>query len=116
MTAHSQATNEDTAGASVWTEEKIRALGVITDLPTAGRIFGIGRAQAYDLARAGEFPAPVIAVGARFRVPVAGILAVLAISPGDGDLTTSAKRSVDHHDAIRCVEPPDQPPSEQGEP
>jgi hypothetical protein len=88
-----------------WTEEEIRALGVVTDLPTAGRIFGIGRSQAYTLARAGEFPAPVITVGARFRVPVAGVLTALGLTSAN-DLTAPADASVDHHDAIRCVDTP----------
>jgi hypothetical protein len=116
VTSRQQPSDEDvTAGGPVWTEERIRALGVITDLPTAGRIFGMGRVQAYDLARTGEFPAPVIAVGARFRVPVAGILTALGIPPDGRDLTPSAMASVDHHDAIRCVATPGEQPSEQGE-
>jgi hypothetical protein len=32
---------------TVWTEARIRALGAVTDLPTAGRIFGLGRSLAY---------------------------------------------------------------------
>jgi hypothetical protein len=116
VTSRQQPSSDDsTGGGLVWTEERIRALGVITDLPTAGRIFGIGRAQAYDLARTGEFPAPVIAVGARFRVPVAGILTALGIPPDGHDLTTPATASVDHHDAIGCAATPGEPPSDQGE-
>lgn len=82
-----------------WTEQRIRALGAITDLPTAGRIFGLGRAMSYELARTGQFPAPLIRVGARYKVPVAGILTTLGL-PVSGDLTSSAKSSVDHHDEI----------------
>jgi hypothetical protein len=65
----------------VWTEADIRALGAVTDLPTAASIFGIGRAQAYDLAKTDEFPVPVIRVGARYRVAVAAILTVLLLPP-----------------------------------
>jgi hypothetical protein len=90
----------ETAPPEVWTEERIRALGAITDLPTAGRIFGLGRAMSYDLARTDQFPVPVIRVGARYRVPVAGILTALGLAPSGGDLTPPAKRSVDHHHEI----------------
>ncbi|RLK24695.1 hypothetical protein DER29_2624 [Micromonospora sp. M71_S20] len=91
----------------VWTEERIRALGAITDLPTAGRVFGLGRALSYELARTGDFPVPVLRVGFRYKVPVAGILTALGLPPATGDLTPDAKRSVDHHDAIRSITPPD---------
>ena len=65
----------------VWTDADIRALGAITDLPTAASIFGIGRAQAYELAKNDDFPVPVIRVGSRYRVPVAAILAALRLPP-----------------------------------
>ena len=64
---------------AVWTEAEIRALGAVTDLPTAASIFGIGRAQAYELAKNDDFPVPVIRVGARYRVAVAAILTVLLL-------------------------------------
>jgi hypothetical protein len=91
--------------SDVWSEQRIRALGAVTDLPTAGRIFGLGRSLAYELARTDRFPAPVIRVGERYRVPVAGILTALGI-PAAGDLTGTAKRSVDHHGEIRSTDPP----------
>jgi hypothetical protein len=90
----------------VWTEERIRALGAVTDLPTAAKIFGLGRALAYELARNNDFPVPVIRVGARYRVPVAPILTILHVPAGSGDLTPPAEPSVDHHDEIRSVDPP----------
>ncbi|MEV0899643.1 hypothetical protein [Actinoplanes sp. NPDC049802] len=97
----------------VWTEDRIRALGAVTDLPTAARIFGLGRSLAYDLARTDRFPAPVILAGTRYRVPVAGILTALGI-PSSGDLTSSAQRSVDHHGEIRP--PAAHHHADQGEP
>ncbi len=90
MTADHNTTDEDTPQPGdavvrndrpVWTEADIRALGAVTDLPTAASIFGIGRAQAYELAKNDDFPVPVIRVGARYRVAVAGILAALQLPP-----------------------------------
>jgi hypothetical protein len=107
--------DDATSGGQVWTEEQVRALGVITDLPTAGRIFGIGREQAYLLARTGEFPAPVVHLGARIKVPVAGILAALGLTSAP-DLTMPAQRSVNHPDAIRYVDAHDEPDDRLGEP
>jgi len=37
-------------------------LPVVVDLLTAARVSGIGRTTAYALARAGEFPCPVLKV------------------------------------------------------
>lgn len=65
----------------LWTEDAIRALGMVTDLPTAASIFGLGRALAYELAKNDQFPVPVIRVGTRYRVPVAPILAALQLPP-----------------------------------
>lgn len=63
--------------ADGWTPARIRALGPVTDVPTAAAIFGIGRSAAYELVQRGAFPVPVLRIGARYRVPVAAILAVL---------------------------------------
>ncbi|GAA3292689.1 hypothetical protein GCM10020218_068090 [Dactylosporangium vinaceum] len=103
-----------------WTAERIRELGVVTDLPTAAKVFGLGRALAYQLARDGQFPVPVLRVGNRYRVAVAAILAALHLptapdtvtdpvtepdrSGGSGsvdDLIVPPQSSVDHHDEIR---------------
>ncbi len=109
--------NTEAAGdATLWTEQRIRALGAVTDLPTAGRIFGLGRSLAYALAQAGEFPAPVIRVATRYRVPTAGILTALGINPGSGDLTTAPHPSVDDHDEIRTNDAPAPAAHHQGEP
>lgn len=60
-----------------WTVDRIRNLGATTDVVTAGEIFGIGRTNAYSLAKNGEFPVPLIRAGSQYRVPVPKILAVL---------------------------------------
>ncbi|MEU2615905.1 helix-turn-helix domain-containing protein [Micromonospora sp. NPDC007271] len=61
----------------MWTLERIRALGAVTDVATAGEIFGLSRSSAYDMAQAGTLPVPVIKVGSRYRVSVTAIIAVL---------------------------------------
>lgn len=73
-----------------WTEDEVRALGVATDVVTAGQILGLSRNTAYRLARAGVFPVPVIQAGHQYRIPVAGLLAALHLdptpaAPDDGD-------------------------------
>ncbi|GAA0898491.1 hypothetical protein [Virgisporangium aurantiacum] len=99
-------------GDQPWTEGRIRALGVVTDLSTAAQVFGLGRALAYQLARDGKFPVPVLKVGNRYRVAVAAILAALHLPAAPattepagpapvGDLIVPPQSSVDHHDENR---------------
>lgn len=64
-----------------WNEADVRGLGVTTDLVTAGSVLGIGRNAAYALNADGRFPVPVLALGATYRVPVAGLLRVLGLEP-----------------------------------
>ena len=99
--------------AEGWTEQRVRALGVVTDLPTAGQILGLSRTTAYALARQGRFPTPVLRVGRLYRVSVNDLLRVLnlATDPPDGRLerppagsvdgsdTTGATTVEEHHDA-----------------
>lgn len=62
-----------------WTADEVRALGVTTDLVTAGSILRIGRTRAFELAQAGQFPVPVICTGTRYVVPTAPLLALLGL-------------------------------------
>ncbi|WP_433724544.1 helix-turn-helix domain-containing protein [Actinoplanes sp. CA-051413] len=57
--------------------EELKALGAITDVVTAGKFLGISRNTAYRLARRGEFPIPLIRVGAQYRVPTAALIVAL---------------------------------------
>jgi hypothetical protein len=67
------------------TLDEITALPAVTDLVTAGRALGLGRTKAYELARAGQFPCPVIRAGKTWLVPTAGLLALLGLPvPGTG--------------------------------
>ncbi|MFG1953913.1 helix-turn-helix transcriptional regulator [Micromonospora sp. NPDC048830] len=98
-------------GSDAWTAERIRALGAVTDLATAARIFGLSRSVAYDLAKRGQFPVPVLRFGSRYRVPVAAILHALhlpaaddlepASPPPDGDLIPGRRHGWITPDRIR---------------
>jgi hypothetical protein len=57
-----------------WTSEAVHALGVTTDVATAGEILGIGRSKAYELARNDELPVRLLRIGRRYIVPVAPVL------------------------------------------
>ena len=50
------------------------------DLMTAAAVLGLGRTKAYDLAKRGEFPVPVIRIGDSYRIPTAALLTLLGIS------------------------------------
>jgi hypothetical protein len=71
-------------GVVVWSIERIRALGAVTDLRTAAQILGLSANTAYALARRDAFPVPVIRAGGQYRVPVQAILAVLGVCPPPG--------------------------------
>jgi hypothetical protein len=86
--------DDASVGDGPWTIDRIHALGATTDLRTAATIFGLSRNTAYDLARRGEFPVPVLRVGARYRVSVPAILAILG---GCAACTDRQPRSADPH-------------------
>jgi hypothetical protein len=68
---------------TIWTVDAIRDLGSITSIETAGAILGIGRTKAYELARTGGFPVPVIKVGRRYLVPIPRLLALLGAAAAE---------------------------------
>jgi hypothetical protein len=67
----------------VWSAAEVRALGVSTDLETAGSVLRIGRTKAHELARSGKFPAPVLRLGNKYMVPTAPLLALLHLGEPD---------------------------------
>jgi hypothetical protein len=67
-----------------WDVEAVRALGVTTDVETAGSILGIGRSKAYALAKTGRFPAKTIRVGRSYVVSVPAILKLLGVGSRTG--------------------------------
>jgi predicted DNA-binding transcriptional regulator AlpA len=74
----------------VWSPERVKALGVRTDVETAGSIFGLSRTQSYEAVNAGRFPVPTFRIGRRVVVPVAPILALLRINTTSLELPNAA--------------------------
>jgi hypothetical protein len=62
------------------TPAQIRSLPVTIDLVTAARAFGVGRTTAYQLARTGAFPCPVLRVGRIYRVRTADLINALGLA------------------------------------
>lgn len=69
--------------------DELLDLPATVDIPTAAKALSIGRTLAYQLARAGQFPVPVLRLGSRYRVPSSGLLAALGVEPA-GDMRPSA--------------------------
>jgi predicted site-specific integrase-resolvase len=64
-----------------WSAEEVAALPVVVDLVTAAHALGMGRTSAYEAARRGDFPVPVMRVGRRYRVVTAHLQALLGVTP-----------------------------------
>jgi predicted DNA-binding transcriptional regulator AlpA len=62
------------------TPDEVRSWPVTVDVRTAGRAWGLGRDQAYRLAREGRFPVPVLHLGRYLRVTRASVLEALGMS------------------------------------
>ncbi len=61
------------------TAAEVLALPAACTIADAARALGIGRTNAYALARAGEFPCRVIRAGTRYIVPTTGLHALLGL-------------------------------------
>ncbi|MEU8284172.1 helix-turn-helix domain-containing protein [Micromonospora sp. NPDC048905] len=53
----------------------------MVDLATAARALGVGRTKAYELAKRGAFPCPVLRIGTTYRVRTADLLNLVGIEP-----------------------------------
>ncbi len=49
--------------------DELPALPAVLDVPTAGRVLGVGRSLAYDLVRTGERPTTVLRIGKLIKIP-----------------------------------------------
>ncbi|MGX6511275.1 DNA-binding protein [Rhodococcus sp. SJ-2] len=65
--------------AKQWSPKSVADLGVRTDMETSNEILGMSRAYGYQLAKEGKYPVPVLKLGRKYVVPVAGLLKVLGI-------------------------------------
>lgn len=65
----------------------LASLPPVLDIVAAGQLLGIGRTTAYQLARHGKFPVPVLHVGGGYKVPTAPLLALLGIDTPTSTVT-----------------------------
>lgn len=68
-----------------WTAEEVAALPVTVDLVTAASAIGMGRTTAYEAAKRGDLPFPVLRLGNRYRVASAHIRSLLGIEQKGAD-------------------------------
>ena len=85
------------------TADEVRALPVCVDVPTAGRPFGIGRDGAYDLARSGRFPVPVLRLGRRLVVTRASLLTALGLTDADQPVAFTQSKSPVSHASLQAT-------------
>ena len=75
----------DHAGRTPLTRPELQALAAHpeVDVDTAASAYGLGRNAAYNAIHRGDFPCATIKVGRLIRVPTAGLLASLGVTPDD---------------------------------
>lgn len=59
--------------------EELRALPVAVDVVTAGRALGLSRTTAYSMAKRGEFPVPLLRLGAQYKAKRSDLMALLGV-------------------------------------
>ncbi|SCF29659.1 DNA binding domain-containing protein, excisionase family [Micromonospora purpureochromogenes] len=73
---------------STLNRDELLQLPAMVDLATAARALGVGRTKAYELAKSGAFPCPVLRIGTTYRVRTADLLRLVGIErqqPGSED-------------------------------
>jgi len=79
---------------------ELLALPPAVDLPTASRAWGLGRTKSHELARAGEFPCPVLRLGHAYRVTRADLLRSLGIEPETGTAAPGGSAAIRKIDSV----------------
>ena len=79
----------------VWTAAAVRGLGVRADLRTIADVLGISERRAYEQARRGTFPVPVLRLGGRWVVPCQPVLDLLGIRDDTPGRTHAVAREPD---------------------
>lgn len=64
---------------STLNRDELLQLPAMIDLATAARALGVGRTKAYELAKSGAFPCPVLRIGTTYRVRTADLLRLVGI-------------------------------------
>ena len=64
---------------AAWHTARLQHLPPVVDLPSAAKLFTIGRTLAYDLVRTDEFPCPVRRYGRLYRVRTIDLLDALGL-------------------------------------
>ncbi|MET8253359.1 helix-turn-helix domain-containing protein [Micromonospora sp. NPDC005197] len=64
---------------STLNRDELLQLPAMVDLATAARALGVGRTKAYELAKSGAFPCPVLRIGATYRVRTVDLLELIGI-------------------------------------
>ncbi|MFI7517346.1 helix-turn-helix transcriptional regulator [Micromonospora echinofusca] len=64
---------------STLNQDELLQLPAMVDLATAARALGVGRTKAYELAKSGAFPCPVLRIGITYRVRTADLLRLVGI-------------------------------------
>ncbi|MEU9515287.1 helix-turn-helix domain-containing protein [Micromonospora sp. NPDC048169] len=64
---------------STLNRDELLQLPAMVDLATAARALGVGRTKAYELAKSGAFPCPVLRIGTTYRVRTADLPRLVGI-------------------------------------
>lgn len=65
------------------TTDELLALPPVVDVPTAARVLGVSRSQAYELMKTGRWPTPILHLGRFIKVPSGPLLDLLHLTrPG----------------------------------
>ena len=62
------------------TENDLRGLPPVIDVPTAAAVMGIGRTAAYELIRTERWPTPILRLGKSIRIPTQPLLDLLQVA------------------------------------
>jgi predicted DNA-binding transcriptional regulator AlpA len=65
--------------AGKFTEDDLRNLPPVVDVPTAAAVLGIGRSAAYDLIRTEKWPTPTVRLGKLIRIPTSALLDLIKV-------------------------------------
>lgn len=84
------------------TFDQLYNLPTVVDLMTAARALGIGRSEAYRLARDGQFPCRLLRVGTHYHIPTAELLKVLGATPSYHHPEPAPKTRTIDHKAVDC--------------